>query len=133
MGLMSLSYGMETCHPIHNVHFYKQSDLTKSYTADLEQITFMQDEARFREVIFRVFIKNKLWADECKKAVKVFCVEKGIIIEEETKDDGVSPTKISCGMSPKIIKSPPRNNNAKRQNEFGAKPNPDLMDIFNEE
>lgn len=74
----------------------------------------MHSEERFREVIFRVFVKNKMWADDAAKAVKIFCVEKKLA--KATK------MKASYGMSPKTVKTPPKINGKRVRDAFGVQP-----------
>merc|ERR1719445_871513 len=107
--LMSLSYGMETKHPIHNVRFYNPNNLNACHRVELDQITFMNDESRFREVIFRVFVKNKACAKELK-AIKKTEVDR------------------SLHLSPKTIKTPPRQKGKRVRDQFCKVPNPMFAD-----
>lgn len=99
--LMSLSYGMERGHPIRNVMFFKREQLNKSYKVEIDQITTLHSESKFREIVFRIYIKNKEHEQYGKMAFKLFMKQKELVEWKDKMEDN------SLRLSPKTQKSPP--------------------------
>ena len=98
--LNSLSYGKESSHPIHSVYFYNARTPNKANTVDSSQISHMVEPSRFREVIFRCFVKDKKWKNEGENAFKEFCAKKELVPKNQIEK------QISLGLSPKTQRSP---------------------------
>ena len=111
--LMSLSYGMEVRHPIHRVYFYNSKSPKSSHSnIDANQISMLHDASRFREIIFRVYVKDKLYAQSLEKAFKTFCAEKELINDQNES--------FSLGLSPKT--TPPRSHTRKDKRMIDTTP-----------
>merc|ERR1711933_400918 len=79
--LMSLSFGVETKHPMKSAFFYSSNDRTFCKQVDCDQITKMGNV--FREVIVRVYIKRSEWKKECEQIFRKFVFAKGLVQNKE--------------------------------------------------
>eukprot|EP01084_Bolivina_argentea_P242171 406346_1 len=104
--LMSISYGSEKGHPLQDVFFYNNKTPNTAKLIDMDQITTLHDPSKFREIIFRVYVKQKKWKKQVLNATNTFCQNKKMICEKQELS--------RAGLSPKTIKSPPCVRNAKK-------------------
>mmetsp|Transcript_11967 Transcript_11967/g.18056 ORF Transcript_11967/g.18056 Transcript_11967/m.18056 type:complete len:513 (-) Transcript_11967:50-1588(-) len=96
--VMSLSYGMEQTHPIENVYFYNSKTPNIASPAALHQITQIYDQQRFKEVIFRMYVKDKRYVEQCQRTFKIFCDAKKLVSHDQNNES------ISLGLSPKTMR-----------------------------
>eukprot|EP01084_Bolivina_argentea_P015483 28966_1 len=94
--LMSLSFGMEDCHPIEKTYLYNSKDPNSSYTVNCDQISIISQN--WREVVVRAYVKKSEWKLECERVFKTFVKEKGLIQDDEYSDNS---RRASLVISPK--------------------------------
>lgn len=114
--LMSLGYGMETKNPVENTLIYNSKQPNKINKLKLDQITILQS-GNFKEIIFRVFVKNIKHKNVISKAVIEFVNLKKIVKGIRNID------YLSEHLSPQTKRNNDNYNNSINDNNIKTPPN----------